>query len=137
MGVSTIVKNIKLPNFTNWFIIPFILFTIISLVAGYYALKKAYANGGFTTYSEQCKIDARTNCANVINDNDRKKCEDDYLNNNCTDTSIVGSKGTVLLVHILGSLFVAFLLALMTYKIVLYILNPKLAFGVILFRSVF
>lgn len=137
MGVNTIVKNIKVPNFTHWFVIPFVLFTIIFGYVFYNALKKSYSDKGFSFYSEKCKVDARTQCVTIVNDNDRKKCENDYLSNNCQDKEVKGGVGSVVAANILGALFVAFMFALFVYKIVLYIRNPKVAFGVILLNSMF
>lgn len=133
------INSFDAPDFKYYYLIPSIVIYIIGLFITIYLLKNAFIHGiPYDTYEPStCKDDAHVHCLDDSRYRNIDLCIDSYVKAKCK----MIKKKTSIWIPILITLFVPFIgsqiIAFFIYKIAIYIKNPKILAGTIIYKSLF
>lgn len=135
LDIDKRIDSLYAPSYLKWIILPFVIFTVLGYLVGLKFALDDYKKGGYfyDKYDETCSQKIKNNCRH---ESEPDKCYKSKIHS-CPSTKEQTSKFVPLLVYGIVPIIIASILAFGVYKLVLYINNPKLAAGVIIYRTLF
>ena len=134
--MDKVLKTFDAPDFVTYYIFPVVILTFIGYLIGLPFVVRDVSRGGYNTvtYPLDCVKENRERCKNIYN----KKEFDECLNNQnvlrCEAIRGKGGKFLPLLAFFLSPLIIALIIGSLFYKLLIFIRNPKVAAGYMLFK---
>lgn len=141
-NIGKYFQSFDAPNYMTWFIIPFAILAVIGYLIGLPLVIKHAREGGYlvTNYDKRCESQARIQCAPTSsateNNTAYNQCVQAYLEANCDSTQSRTGAWVPILFYVLLPLIIGSAIAFSLYKLIIFVMNPRISAGYFLARGV-
>lgn len=135
--LTKLLKTFDAPDFMKYYVIPVIVLCIVCYVIGLPFVIRDVKRGGYNqvVYNETCASKNREKCKDIL---DKQKFDECVANQNelhCDSRIEKTGKQMPKIAYMIIPPIVALILGGLLYKLLIFIKNPKVAAGYILFKG--
>ena len=135
--MDKLFKTLDAPDFMKYFIVPVIILSILGYVIGLPFVVKDVKRGGYNqvVYDGKCVNKNRDRCKDILDKREFNECVENQNKLRCDSRIEKTGKKMPVITYVILPPIIAIILGVMIYKLLIFIRNPRVAAGYILFKG--